>query len=373
MTRPALVVDAHAPGPAGLGRYTRQMVTALAAREDFRAIYLAGDPAEMQEWIGGMPLAATPVHVISFIHRRHSPLVPLRWAQVVAQVAEPMRTWLPHFDGAWSPRPDVTTLHDVIHLSDRSAYGRLRAMIVERWMRRMVGASRRLLTGSAAAAEGIAARFPGATSKLQVVHHGVAEIFHAAGRGELDIEQIREPGAPTNGIRYLLTVASKRPHKRLETAIRAFARLAREDQALRLVMVGPRHEHAAALRSLAHSLGVADRVDDLADLSDHALAQTYRNAVALLVPSREEGFGLVIIEAMAAGTPVIVVDAPPLPEVAGGAAAIVPLDDDAAMAAAIRTLDRGALRARGLERARAFTWAKAAEQTAKLLVGARDE
>ncbi len=363
-TRRALVIDAHSPGPSGLGRYTRQMVAALAARDDFSAIYLAGEPAEMQRWIREIGDTATTLQVIPFAHRRYSPLVPRRWARVLASVPGDTVSWFPHFDGAWTASPSVTTLHDVIHFADTSLRGRLRAFIIRQWMRRMIAGSDVLLTGSSGSAARLAEEFPECRSKLQVVPHGVAEIFFAAGRGELDASPAR------SSARYLLTVASKRPHKRLETAIRAFAELATEDRELRLVMVGARDDHSAALRTLATALGVADRVDDLENLSDRDLALTYRRAEALLVPSREEGFGLVIIEAMAAGTPVIAVDAPPLPEVAGGAATIVPLDDHRAMADALRALSargREERRAAGLARAHAFTWAEAARRSAEAM------
>jgi len=364
------------------------MVAALAARDDFRAIYLAGDESDMHSWIREAGVTRTPLHVIPFSHRRYSPLVPMRWARVLARVDGPKVSWFPHWDSSWSASPSVTTLHDIIHLADTTLRGRLRAFIIRQWMRRMIAGSDVLLTGSRGSLERIASEFPEARGKLQVVPHGVADVFFAAGRGELDdasavtsanasserasaLTPQRDSAAPSASSRFLLTVASKRPHKRLETAIRAFAELAKTDRELRLVMVGARDEHAPALRALAEELGVAERVDDVENLSDRDLALTYRRAQALLVPSREEGFGLVIIEAMAAGTPVIAVNAAPLPEVAGGAATIVPLDDHLAMAAAVRALaeERAARRAAGQARAAAFTWAEAARQTAAALLG----
>lgn len=372
-SRPALIVDAHNPGPSGLGRYTRQMVLAMAARNDFRTIYLAGNPDDLAAWVEQGKGAVTPLQIIPFPYSRHSPLVPLRWNAAVASVGPRAVTWFPHWDGAWTARPSVTTLHDLIHLADRSLRGRVRAFVIRQWMTRMIASSHQLISGTQGSADAICKEFPAARAKMNVVHHGVADVFHAAGRNELGAKVQSEPGVPAAGTRYLLTVGNKRPHKRLETAIRAFARLAREDRELRLVMVGPQHAHASTLRALATTLGVAERIDDVSGLSDLALAEVYRRAEALLVPSREEGFGLVVIEGMAAGTPVIVVNVPALVEVAGGAAQVVPLDDDASMANAIRSLDANRWRAAGLARAAEFTWAKAAEKTASLLRGAKGE
>ena len=153
-------------------------------------------------------------------------------------------------------------------------------------------------------------------------------------------------------------------------AIRVLA----QQPALRLVMVGERFPHAAELHELARSLGVRDRVDDVTDLSDAELATMYAGAEALLVPSREEGFGMVALEAMACGTPVVAVDRAPLPEVVGSAGIIVPFDDVAAMSAAVTRLrDDASERVRRVEAGRAraaeFTWARAAARTAEILRG----
>jgi glycosyltransferase involved in cell wall biosynthesis len=174
---------------------------------------------------------------------------------------------------------------------------------------------------------------------------------------------------------YLLAVANKKPHKNLTMAIRAFAECARDDATLRLMLVGERFAHADELLALARELGVAHRVDDVEGLSDTALAWTYAHAEAMLVTSRVEGFGMVALEAMACGAPVVVVDRPPLPDVVGDAATIVPLDDVPAMAVAIRRLRRdGAHRAErvaaGRARAATFTWARTGEQTADVLLRA---
>ncbi len=345
------------------------MVRALAARNDFRDIILAGDPDELAEWVE-YSKGHTPLHVLRFVHRRHSPLVPLQWYRVARQVSGPCVTWFPHWDGAWNVPHAVTTLHDVIHLNGTGLIGAARARVTREWMGRMIKGSAQLLTPSTGAESAIVAAFPEAEPKITVVRHGVASVFHAAAVGKLPPAARDEPGVPPKGTRYLLTVASKRPHKRLETALRAFARLAVNDTTLRLVMVGAQDSHTQALRSLARSLGVAARVDDVAHLNDAALAWTYAGAEALLVPSREEGFGLIVLEAMACGTPVIIVDAAPLPEVAGHAALIVPVDDDAKMASAVRTLDRAYWRAKGLARAASFTWEHAAARTSEVLLAA---
>jgi alpha-1,3-rhamnosyl/mannosyltransferase len=126
-----------------------------------------------------------------------------------------------------------------------------------------------------------------------------------------------------------------------------------------LVVAGPAREPALA-RALreggADVRGYVDREE---------LAGLYRGAAALLLPSRFEGFGLPVVEAMASGTPVVASSDPALREVAGEAA--VYADDGDFGAAVGRALaDRDRLAAAGIERARRFSWAETARLTAEV-------
>lgn len=359
----SLLVDARAPFGSGLGRYLREIVRALAAREDFREIVLAGDPAALAPFLETLE---HPLRVIALPHGRYAWQVPVEWGAIAAAVGGPHVTWFPHWDGAWSAQPCATTLHDLIALEGSGPKAVARRTVARSWMGRMIRASGVLLTGSEGSAARIRETFPEAGGKLRVVPHGVTSVFFEAAPRARDL-----PGVPADAP-YLLTVANKKPHKRLETAVAAFAELAREDATLQLVMVGERFAHAGTLRVLATRLGVAERVHDVAGLPDATLAGLYAGAEALLVCSREEGFGMVALEAMAAGAPVVAGDRAPLPEVVGDAGVLVPFDDAAAMAAAVRRLRadaawRAELVRRGRAHAAGYTWARAAAGTAAVL------
>src|SRR5664280_2563379 len=119
---------------------------------------------------------------------------------------------------------------------------------------------------------------------------------------------------------------------------------------------------AAAARGLA-----PDRLRLLGRLDDADLAVLLSRAIAVVLPSRAEGFGLPLLEAMSLGTPTVIADAPALVEVAGGAALVVPREDAAALAAALGRLAadaslRGGLAAAGRRRAAAYSWDDAARR-----------
>ena len=160
--------------------------------------------------------------------------------------------------------------------------------------------------------------------------------------------------------RFVLSLATLEPRKGLDVLISALATLGGDAPPLVLVGqpgwggVDPQVEAAR------HGMGPA-AIRVLGKVSDEDLAVILRQADMLAVPSRAEGFGLPVAEAMAVGTPVICSDAPALVEVAGGASLVVPRGDQGALAEAIRHLssdlgERARLAAAGRVRAAAYDW-----------------
>ena len=134
---------------------------------------------------------------------------------------------------------------------------------------------------------------------------------------------------------YVLTIGSNLRRKNREAALRAVAGIA-DSWDGRIVFAGEGLN--AELRGLAQRLGIEDRVVEVEGPSNELLEALYNGALALLFPSRFEGFGWPIIEAQACGCPVICSDAPPLPEVAGAGAILCNADDHAAFGRAILEL-----------------------------------
>jgi glycosyltransferase involved in cell wall biosynthesis len=168
---------------------------------------------------------------------------------------------------------------------------------------------------------------------------------------------------------YFLFVGTIEPRKNIDTLLDAYL-LYREharSPAPLVVTGGEGWQSAATVRRLRGTPGVTWR----GPASRDELLPLYRGALALVLPSWYEGFGLPVVEAMACGVPAIVSDTPALREVAGDAALVAPPDDPGAWAALLRTLAerpdvRFDYRGRGIARAAQFSWAKAAVATADL-------
>ncbi len=181
--------------------------------------------------------------------------------------------------------------------------------------------------------------------KVSVIHLGVDPSF--------------APASVSERPSHLLFVGGTDPHKNLDVLLDVLPEL-RARVSLPLVVAGPVSREARFRRS-----EVASLVRVVTQPGDADLATLYRRALALLVPSRNEGFGLPALEAMACGCPVIAARAGALPEVCGDAAVLVDPGDRVAWIEAVAALAsdpgrRAALVEAGLARAATFTWRRTA-------------
>ena len=204
-------------------------------------------------------------------------------------------------------------------------------------------------------------------SRVGVVYGGVGPEFRPIDDRQLVAESILSYGlAPGN---YLLTVGTLEPRKNLVRLIGAYDDLRRTAPRPlpKLVLAGAAGWRSEEVAECADSLGIAEDVLILGRVPQAVLPALYNGAAAFVYPSLYEGFGLPPLEAMACGVPVVASDTSAIPEVVGDAGVLVDPTDTRAIAEALAAIladsERSArLRALGLERARRFTWERAARQ-----------
>ncbi|WP_020662528.1 glycosyltransferase family 4 protein [Amycolatopsis benzoatilytica] len=350
---PELVVIAEqllAPVPGGTGRYTAELLPALAR-------------------------TAPPGWSVSSVVARHADVsaaeiegvegprvLPLPPRALIGLWQLGMRWW-PGGDAVHAPTPFApprapagrtltVTVHDTVpwtHPETLTARG-------VSWHRSMIArAARRssgLIVPTRAVADELAVLLD-VTVPVRVVPHGVTV---PEGSAELDLPP-----------RYVLAVGTIEPRKGMDVLVDAMAQLdsTADVGEVGLVIAGQPGWGAIDPVRMAADRGLKS-VRVLGKVTDAQLSTAMRGASALAVPSLAEGFGLPLLEAMALGIPVVHTDVPALVEVANGAGAAVPRGDAPAMARALREVLNSPERAAeltklGRERARTFTWRAAAE------------
>jgi glycosyltransferase involved in cell wall biosynthesis len=257
----------------------------------------------------------------------------------------------------------VVTIHDLIYARFPEAHSGLRdkgmGLLVPAAARR----SQRVIAVSLSTRDDLTELIGIDSQKIDVVPLGLGSVRRAQPLGERETRARFDLGER----RVLLSLSAKRPHKNLRALIDALVAL---DPAQRPVLVLPGYatEHEQELRDHARALGAQDDVRFPSWVSAEELEGLWELASAFVFPSLYEGFGLPVLEAMARGVPVACSDASSLPEVAGDAALLFDPRSASELAEALRRLLsdeplRVRLAARGRERAKHFTWDRAASLT----------
>ena len=255
-----------------------------------------------------------------------------------------------------APCPSVTVFHDLQHKRHPEHFHRLDLPFWRLFLWMSAHRSRHLIATSEATRADLQSFYRIASKTLTVIPHGVAQRFFALDRSST------EP--------YLLYVATLHPHKNHERLLRAYARRPRRE---RLVLAGMAGFHTQSVRALIAELRLGDAVHLTGWIPREELYELYAHASACIIPSTFEGFGMPVLEALAAGIPTACSDIRPLRESAGDAALFFdPFDEDAIAAALDRITEderlRRTLTESGPGQARSFTWERTARQTLETLL-----
>ena len=326
--KPLVVIDADVLGRARTGdeTYVWNLLRALpAAAPELRLAAVTRHPELVPDGVEPVELAAGSQE--------------LRMAWSLPRLLRRLRPALAHFQHALPlrcPCPAVVTVHDLSFERDPAVMSAKDRLVFRAVVPRAARRASCVLAVSERTRRDLVELYGIPEERIVVTPNGVDPAFRPDGSGG----------------DYLLFVGAIQERKNPLAALRAA-----EEAGLPLVVVGPAKDEALAGELARRGASLRGWVDK------EELAALYRGAAALVLPTRYEGFGLPVLEAMASGTPVVATPDPALREVAGEAAVFAePVGLGQAVATALADRDR--LVAAGLERARAFSWEETARRTA---------
>ncbi len=342
MSAPLVVIDADVLGRQRTGdeTYVENLLRELAllAQPDIRLAAVVRNAAALPEGIERVRLPARSQVA------RMGVRLPLVLRRLRPALAHFLHVVPPAYRGA-----AVLTVQDLSFESEPRLMPLRDRLIFRALVRPSTRRAARVLTGSEQTRTDLVEHYRVPPGKVTLIPYGADPAFVAEGPRH-------------DGARYALFVGALHARKDPLAAVEALALL---DDDLRLVVVGPDKGSGNDLRAAVARLGLEQRIDLHGHVTKEELAALYRGAQCLVFPSRYEGFGLPIVEAMASGTPVVTTAAGATTEVAGDAAVVVEPGNPVALAGGIeRALaDRERLVAAGLARASRYSWTETARRT----------
>jgi glycosyltransferase involved in cell wall biosynthesis len=326
VNKPLVLIDADVLGRRRTGdeTYVEQLLRALPpVAGDLRLAAITRDPDLVPDGI-------EPIHLPARTQE-------LRMAIGVPRLLRRLRPAVAHFVHALPlvcPSPAVVTVQDLSWERDSSVFGRWDLLTFKFFVRRAVRRAQRVLAISERTKRDLIELYGTPPEKIVVTPLAPDPDFQPAGEHDS----------------FLLFVSAIEPRKQPLRAIDAANAVGRK-----LVVVGPAKDEELAAELTRRGADVRGYVPKA------ELVRLYQRAACLVFPSRYEGFGLPVVEAMACGTPVVAAPEPTVQEVAGDAAVFA---DDLADGIRRALAERDRLSAAGLARAKEFSWQETARITA---------
>jgi glycosyltransferase involved in cell wall biosynthesis len=356
MTRVNVSIDVSAIPAAltGAGRYVVELVNALDRRDDVD-VTLVARTDDVARWPTGPRLlpAAPRSRPARLVWEQLRLPALLRGSGVEVHHG-------PHYTmPERSPVPAVVTIHDLTFFDHPEWHERRKVPVFRRAITRAAAKAGALICVSETTAARFRERFP-RSAPIFVAPHGVdhRRFTALAPDRDGDAATLARLGV---GPPYVAFVGTIEPRKDVATLVGAFDRIAASNRDLTLVLAGGQGWGDPGVDAAIARARHGERVVRLGYVDLSGVPALLRGATAVAYPSRDEGFGLPVLEAMACGAPVVSTAHTVMAEVAGDGALLVPAGDVDALAGAIETIIAGGplvqeLRRQAVLRAAQFTW-----------------
>jgi glycosyltransferase involved in cell wall biosynthesis len=294
----------------------------------------------------------------------------LRWQQFeVPRRARASRVDVLHVPGfdapGWKPCPVVLTIHDLIGMLFPRNLPPISRFYWSKWLPFSARFADAIIADSEQTRRDIRRLLHLPAERITVIPLAAGTQYHPIEQADI-LQAVRHRYQLPD--RFIFFVSTLEPRKGINTLIEAFAQLAPVLPEVKLVITGQRGWYTERLFAQIERLQLTPLIQLTNYVPDEDLPALYNCAEVLAFPSRYEGFGLTVLEAMACGTPVVCSNSSSLPEVAGDAGLLIPPDDVSALAKALEhVLTDAALRQRlktqGLQQAARFSWQRTAQET----------
>jgi glycosyltransferase involved in cell wall biosynthesis len=363
------------PQRGGFKTYTENLVAALA-RIDSKTVYVL----YLDRQPGAQDVVPSQPNFINRVVQGSLPVVGLPWREQVALGKQVKADRLDLFHSPCLtaplilPCPLVITVHDMIwafreNFTSRGSWSLKRRLIdwynylVPRYVIRRASA---IITVSHASKNSILETFQMNAEKIVVTHEAAGSAFRLIEDAD-QLEAVRNKYSLPS--KYILALGAADPRKNIKSLIQAYRSLSDElREKYQLVIVWTHTFLASEISKLVEELGLSANVRFLRHVPNEDLVSIYNLASLFVFPSRYEGFGLPLLEAMSCGVPVIAADNSSIPEIVGEAAILFDAQDVNGISAAMcQVLTDESLQARlrrdGLERSAQFSWDKCGRET----------
>lgn len=368
--------------PTGTERYSLEMLNKLLRLPD----------AKKHEWIlytKKLSIGSDQLTVNSGI-KKFVKIQPILLPYLWTQIGLAARTWIDRLDVLWVPahtlpvfrKPGLATVVTIhgIEYEWLPAY----ESVLQRWYlplstKYAAMVADRIISVSQFTGEQLAVRMGVPREKITVIHEGYTTDKAFQGNEKEREVILRKYGLEKQ--KYLVFVGTVQPRKNLDRLIEAFSRLS--DRSLKLIIIGRLGWQYEGVLSAPEKWGVKDRVDIVGFISDTVRQVILENSLGYVQPSITEGYGLPVLEALAAGVPVATSVGGALTEIVTEETTrenVAILFDPTDVGDMVRgmekliSLDKNArlrIIRKGQARAEKFTWEKAAQETLDLLIATR--